>query len=106
MTPTVELLVQDIEDEIIDIENIPDNDYERVFNTYKSLYKRCINLKEEDFDNSEMYQRFIKHIKTINNSEFITLSWLEDGIDSVSADKFSQLRDILSVFVTTLKNAW
>jgi hypothetical protein len=106
MIPTVELLIQDIRDEKTDIENLSKNDFKQVFEIYNSLYKRCINLKEEDFDNPEMYQRFIKHIKSINNSEFITLSWLEDGIDSVSADKFSQLRDILNSFVITLKYAW
>ncbi|TRX21847.1 hypothetical protein FNW25_15515 [Flavobacterium franklandianum] len=106
MTPAVELLIQDIKDEKTDIENLSKNDFKQVFETYNSLYNRCINLKEEDFDNPEIYHRFIKHVKMINNSEFITLSWLKNGIDSVSADKFSQLRDILNSFVITLKYAW
>ena len=74
MTPTIELLIQDIKDEKIDIENISKNDFKQVFEIYNSLYKRCVNLKVEDFDNPEMYQRFIKHVKMINNSEFINLS--------------------------------
>jgi hypothetical protein len=106
MTPKVELLIQDIEDEKIDIENLSEDDFKQVFDTYSNLYNRCINLKEEDFDNTEMYQRFIKHIKSSKNSNFIILNWLENGVDSASIDKFSQLRDILSAFVTTLKYAW
>jgi len=106
MTPTVELLVQDIEDEKTDIKNLSANDFNQVFETYNSLYKRCINLKEEDFDNIEMYQRFIKHIKSSKNSNFIILNWLEKGVDSASVDKFSQLRGILSSFVINLKYAW
>ena len=106
MTPTVELLIQDIEDEKTDIENLSEDDFKQVFDTYNNLYNRCVNLKEEDFDNTEMYQRFIKHIKSSKNSNFIILNWLENGVDSASIDKFSQLRDILSAFVTTLKYAW
>lgn len=106
MTPTVELLIQDIEDEKTDIKNLSEDDFKQVFDTYNNLYNRCINLKEEDFDNAEMYQRFIKNVKMINNSNFIIINWLNNGIDSASVDKFSQLRDILSAFVTTLKNAW
>lgn len=106
MTPTIELLIQDIEDEKTDIENLSEDDFKQVFDTYNSLYNRCLNLKEEDFDNTEMYQRFIKHIKSSKNSNFIILNWLENGVDSASVDKFSQLRDILSAFVTTLKYAW
>lgn len=106
MTPTIELLIQDIEDEKTDIENLSEDDFKQVFDTYNNLYNRCLNLKEEDFDNTEMYQRFIKHIKSSKNSNFIILNWLENGVDSASVDKFSQLRDILSAFVTTLKYAW
>lgn len=106
MKPILELLVQDIEDEIEDIENIPENDNERVFNIYKGLYKRCVNLKEEDFDNSEMYQRFIKYVKMTNNSEFITLNSLENGLDEYSTDKFSQLIDILKAYVVFIKYAF
>lgn len=106
MTPTIELLIQDIEDEKTDIENLSEDDFKQVFDTYNNLYNRCVNLKEEDFDNTEMYQRFIKHIKSSKNSNFIILNWLENGVDSASVDKFSQLRDILSAFVTTLKYAW
>lgn len=106
MKPIIELLIQDIEDEKTDIENLSENDFKQVFETYKSLYNRCVNLKEEDFDNTEIYQRCMKHIKMINNSNFIIIDWLNNGIDSASVDKFSQLRDILSAFATTLKYAW
>ena len=106
MKPIIELLIQDIEDEKTDIENLSENDFKQVFETYKSLYNRCVNLKEEDFDNTEIYQRCMKHIEMINNSNFIIIDWLNNGIDSASADKFSQLRDILSAFATTLKYAW
>lgn len=106
MKPIIELLIQDIEDEKTDIENLSENDFKQVFETYKSLYNRCVNLKEEDFDNTEIYQRCMKHIKMINNSNFIIIDWLNNGIDSASADKFSQLRDILSAYATTLKYAW
>lgn len=106
MKPILELLIQDIEDEKTDIENLSENDFKQVFETYKSLYNRCVNLKEEDFDNAEIYQRCMKHIKMINNSNFIIIDWLNNSIDSASADKFSQLRDILSAFAITLKYAW
>lgn len=90
MTPTIELLIQDIEDEKTDIENLSEDDFKQVFDTYNKLYNRCINFKEEDFNNAETYQRFIKHVKIINNSNFIIINWLNSGIDSASVDKFSQ----------------
>jgi hypothetical protein len=106
MTPTIELLIQDIEDEKTDIENLSEDDFKQVFDTYNNLYNRCLNLKEEDFDNVEMHQRVIKHIKMINNSNFIIINWLNNGIDSASIEKFSQLRDILTSFLITLKYAY
>ena len=63
MKPILELLIQDIEDEKTDIGNLSGTDYKRVFETYKSLYNRCMNLKEEDFDNPEIHQRLIKHME-------------------------------------------
>ena len=106
MKPILELLVQDINDEIEDIENLSSDDYKRVLITYKSLFNRCINLKEEDFDNTEMYQRFIKYMKTTNNSNFIILNWLENGLEEASTNKFSQLKDILKSYVIFIKYAW
>lgn len=106
MTPTVELLIQDIKDANIDIENLSKNDFKQVFEIYNSMYRRCVNLKEEDFDGAEIYQRFIRHVKLSNNSNFITLSWLEDGVDSASVDKFSKLREILNSFIVLMKYAW
>jgi hypothetical protein len=106
MKSIIELLIQDIEDEKTDIENLSANDFKQVFDTYNSLYNRCVNLKEEDFDNAEIHQRFIKHVKMINNNNFIIINWLNNGIDSASIDKFSQLRDILNSFLITLKYAW
>lgn len=103
MTPIVELLIQDIEDEKLDIENLSEKDFKRVLETYNSLYKRCVNLKEEDFDNAETHRKFIESVKMINNSEFITLNWLKNEIDSVSSDKFFELREILKVFVIIMK---
>lgn len=106
MTPTVELLVQDIEDEKTDIENLSANDFNQVFETYNSLYKRCINLKEEDFDNIEMYQRFIKYMQLSNNSNSMVLEWLKYGVDSASIENFSQLRNMLNHFSFLLRNLW
>jgi hypothetical protein len=106
MKPIIELLIQDIEDEKTDIENLSENDFKQVFDTYNSLYNRCLNLKEEDFDNTEMHQRFVKHVKMLNNNNFIIINWLNNGIESSSVDKFSQLRDILNSFLITLKYAW
>ena len=106
MKPIIELLIQDIEDENTDIENLSENDFKQVFDTYNSLYNRCLNLREDDFDNTEMYQRFIKQVKMINNNNFIIINWLNNGIDSASADKFSQLRDILNSFLIAMKYAW
>lgn len=106
MKPIIELLIQDIEDEKVDIEKLSENDFKQVFDTYNSLYNRCLNLKEEDFDNAEMYERFIRHLKSSNNSNFMTLNWLEHGIDSASVDDFSQLREMLNFFVISLKYAW
>ncbi len=106
MKPIIELLIQDIEDEKTDIENLSENDFKQVFDTYNSLYNRCINLKEEDFDNEEIYQRFRKYIRLSNNSNFMTLSWLEHGVDSASVDKFSKLREMLNSFIVLMKYAW
>lgn len=106
MKPIIELLIQDIEDEKTDIENLSENDFKQVFKTYNSLYKRCINLKEEDFDNEEIYQRFIKHLNLLNNSNFMILSWLEHGVDSASTENFTQLRNMLNSFSILLKNPW
>ena len=106
MTPTVELLLQDIEYEQMDIENLSEDDFKQVFDTYTSLYNRCLNLKKEDFDSAEIYERFIRHVKSSNNSNFITLNWLEQGIDSASVDDFSTLREMLSFFLISLKYAY
>lgn len=106
MTPTVELLIKDINDEKNKIENLSKNDFKQVFDTYKSLYNRCINLKEEDFDNAEIFNRFIKHIKSSNNSDFITLNWLEDGVDLASSENFIQLRNMFNHFSILLKFPW
>lgn len=106
MKPIIELLIQDIEDEKTDIENLSENDFKQVFETYNSLYKRCINLKEEDFDNQEMYQRFMKYVKSSNNSNSMVLGWLEHGVDSASVENFTQLRDILNHFSFLLRNPW
>jgi len=106
MKPIIELLIQDIEDEKTDIENLSENDFKQVFETYNSLYKRCINLKEEDFDNQEMYQRFMKYVKLSNNSNSMVLGWLENGVDSASVENFTQLRDMLNHFSFLLRNPW
>lgn len=105
MKPIIELLIQDIEDEKTDIENLSENDFKQVFDTYNSLYNRCINLKEEDFDNSEIYEKTLKYIKMINNSNFITLNWLKHGLDSGSTYNFDKLKEILNSFVLLLKNS-
>jgi len=106
MTPIVELLIQDIEDEKIDIENLSEDNFKQVFDTYNNLYNRCINLKEEDFDNIEMYQRFIKYMQLSNNSNSMVLEWLKYGVDSASIENFSQLRNMLNHFSFLLRNPW
>lgn len=103
MKPIIELLIQDIEDENTDIEKLSETDFKRVFETYNSLYKRCINLKEEDFDSAEKYQRFMHHVKTVNNNDFITLNFLEEGIDNASSQNFKEIRDTLNLFCAFLK---
>lgn len=106
MKPIIELLIQDIEDEYTDIENLSPNDFQQVFETYNGFYNRCINLKEEDFDNVESHARFVKNVKLLQSNKFITLNWLKNGVDSASINKFSELREMLGSFVVLLKNAW
>lgn len=104
MSPIIELLIQDLEDENEDIENINHSEYERVLSTYESYFSRCIKLKEEDFSNKDNYERIMSNIKMIYNTDFMLLNALRNKLDSASILNFHEIRKTFKVFSALLKS--
>lgn len=106
MTAIVELLIQDLKDESTDIENLSTENCERVLETYKSLYNRCLNLKEEDFPTKEVHERIMRNIKMLYNSDFMLINALEFRLDSASILNFQNMRNTLNAFAVLLCSDW
>lgn len=106
MKPTVELLVQDIEDETEDIENFSSEDSQEILKILNQLYFRCINLNEEDFETKEVYERTMQTIRMLMISDAHIIRGLEYNIDSATQMNFSEVKKLFDSISSALRNAW